>query len=94
VDASGDALGTDGIGTPGSYIVEHASTVLAREVGVLDIVVRVAGRRVVVSGSIETAVRKQEIGTVLARLLPQHEIVNEVMVTRSDDAPGDVEELR
>ena len=80
---------TDSKQTPNSYIVDHATEALAHDpsVGALDITITVEGQRVIATGTIETDARRQAIDEVLTELLPDHEVIVDVVVSQT--APGD-----
>jgi hypothetical protein len=81
--------------TPDSYVVEHARTALACDprVAALDIGIVVDGRRVIASGTVETETRRAAIESVLVELLPRHELVVAVTVSRLSSAEPTAEEL-
>lgn len=79
---------------PDAYLLQHVQDALAsdgraRELGVD---VTVAGRRLVLTGTVATADQREAIGDVVREVAPDHEVVNELAVM-SNDEPGSTEEL-
>ncbi|HEY2997966.1 MAG TPA: BON domain-containing protein [Acidimicrobiales bacterium] len=84
----------DAGGTPAPYLVQHIQDALAaddrtRELGVD---ATVAGRRVVLTGTVATEPLRRAIVAVVAELVPDHQVVNGLAVVPADEG-GDVEEL-
>jgi osmotically-inducible protein OsmY len=82
------------MGEPQEYLVHHIQDALAtdpraRELGVD---VRVAGDRVVLTGTAATAAQRGAIGDVVQELADGYEVVNELTVLSADE-DGTVEEL-
>jgi osmotically-inducible protein OsmY len=68
---------------PDGYLCERVRQALASDprVGELGIDVRVAGGRVFLTGQVATPERQQAISAVVAELLPDHDVHNDVSVT-------------
>ena len=75
---------------PDDYACERVRRALAADplVGELGIAVRVAGRRVFLSGDVATPERQQAVADVVAAVLPGHEVRNDVQVTPVAGGPG------
>lgn len=83
-----------GADQPATYLIGHIQEALAtdercRELGVE---VTVAGRRVVLAGTVATEGLRRAIGEVVAEQAPEHEVVNDLAVMAADEG-GPVEEL-
>ena len=79
---------------PDAYLLQHVQDALAsdgraRELGVD---VTVAGRRLVLNGTVATADQREAICDVVREVAPDHEVVNELAVMSTDE-PGPTEEL-
>lgn len=87
--ADGDAREPDG------YLMERVRHALAHDerVGVLDVDVRVAGDKVFVTGDAGTTARRAAITDVLAELLPDHDVHNEMSTGAWAADAGEPEEL-
>lgn len=79
---------------PDGYLVERIRHALAHDdrVGVLDVDVRVAGDKVFVTGDAGTPERRAAATDVLAELLPDRDVYNEMSTSTWADA-GEPEEL-
>jgi hypothetical protein len=49
--------------------------------------VKVVGQQVFLTGSVATAPRYELVGRVVAELLPEHQVHNEIVVTTTDGEP-------
>jgi osmotically-inducible protein OsmY len=74
---------------PKQYVVARVQEALAHDprVGELDVHVKVVGDKVFLSGEVPTNERRGAISTVVAELLPESEVHNEVVVSRRDEDP-------
>ena len=70
---------------PKQYVVARIQDVLANDsrVGELDVQAKVVGRAVYLTGEVPTADRRDIITVVVGELLPDHEVHNQIAVTRS-----------
>ena len=80
---------------PDAYVIEHIREVLARDpaIGVLDVDVRITGRRLFLTGDAGTPGRRAAITERVAVLCPEHEIHNEMTVATAAADSGEPEEL-
>jgi hypothetical protein len=80
---------------PGEYLAERLREAVATEPDVheLGVVVKVTGRRVLLSGSMSTPTQREAVLRLVQRLAPDHEVVDELDVPPVTP-PSDVEELR
>jgi hypothetical protein len=71
------------------YLVEWIRQRLAKDprVGELELQVSVAGRKVIVTGTVATADRQRAISEVLAELCPDRVVQNQTTVLRIDSDP-------
>ena len=69
---------------PKQYVVARIQDVLANDarVGELDVQAKVVGREVFLTGEVPTQGRRDVITVVVGELLPDHEIHNQIAVTR------------
>jgi osmotically-inducible protein OsmY len=79
---------------PDAYLLQHVQDALAsdsraRELGVD---VTVAGRRLVLTGTVATVDQREAIADVVREVAPDHEVVNELAVMSTEE-PGPTEEL-
>jgi len=67
---------------PDDYLIGHVRETLARDprVNEMNIEVAVSGDGVFLSGSVPTEERRQAVSRVVAELLPEHEVHNQVTV--------------
>lgn len=74
--------------TPPQYVSAHAHDALAGHLrlAALDLDVRVVGRRVFVSGLVNTEEQRRIAGDVVARELPDYELHNEVAIVECAEA--------
>lgn len=74
---------------PTAYQAEHVKDHLLRDprVGELDLHVAIEGRRVVVTGHVSTVERQAAVSTILAELLPEHDLRNETTLSVYPEAP-------
>lgn len=74
---------------PNAYVAEHIRDRLLRDprVGELDLHIAIEGQRVVVTGHVSTVERCEAVNSVLAELMPDNEIRNEVTVSVYPEAP-------
>jgi hypothetical protein len=81
-------------GESDAYLVERVRDGLAADdrTATLDVDVYVEGTDVYVTGAVQTAERRDAIGVVVAELLPDHRVCNEVSVTELV-ADHDMEQL-
>lgn len=79
---------------PPHYLVQRVREALAHDerVSELEIKVKVFGRKVFLTGPVSTKARHEAIDTVLAELLPDHEVHNQTEVARLE-APEQAERL-
>jgi osmotically-inducible protein OsmY len=79
---------------PKHYLVERVRKAIAEDprTNEIDIHVKVAGRKVFISGNVGTQERLDAVTTVAGEVLPDHEVFNEVSVTEFPEAP-EVEQL-
>ena len=68
---------------PDVYLAEHVRDALARDprVGELDVQVTVDAERVLLTGRVPTAERREAISAVVRELLPDREVRNEIAVS-------------
>jgi osmotically-inducible protein OsmY len=80
---------------PDEYLAEDLRTAIATSPDVHEqaITVTVAGGRVLLTGSASTPTQRDAIGELVARLVPEREVVNDVEVP-SVGGSAEVEELR
>lgn len=81
--------------SPGDYAVGHVEEALACDPRVNEqgLHVALAGGRVFVTGTVSTRHRRDAIATVVAELLPEHELRNEVTVASEYPEPAGMEHL-
>jgi hypothetical protein len=77
------------------YVVGHVEDALARDPRVNEqgLHVAVAAGRVFVTGTVSTQQRREAIASVVAELLPEHELRNEVTVASDYPEPAEMEHL-
>jgi hypothetical protein len=82
---------------PPQYTAAHVRDWLADDdrLAVLDIRVRIMGRKVFLTGTVPTEARRGVVTDVVAAHLPDHEIHNEIGVVECPEAsPAEVETIR
>lgn len=80
---------TEHLDEPKQYVVARVNEALAHDprLGELDVQVKVVGQQVFLTGSVSTAPRHELITSVVADLLPGHQVHNEVVVSSGDGEP-------
>ncbi len=79
---------------PPHYLVQKVREALAHDdrVNELEIKVKIYGKRVFVTGTVQTEVRREAITKVVGEVLPGYEVSNETTVGSFKD-PGEVEKI-
>jgi osmotically-inducible protein OsmY len=75
---------------PAGYLVQRIREALAHDpqVSELELDVRIRGKKVFLKGSIPTPERRDAITEIARKVLPDHEILNEIEVVPMPEAPG------
>ena len=70
------------------YLVEEIADALARSspLGELDVHARVVGDAVFLQGRVATSARRDEVGALVADLVPQYTIHNDVVVVEARES--------
>ena len=76
---------------PTAYLVERVRNCLIHdpEIGELDLHVTIEGDRVVVTGHVGTAARRDAIDRVVRECLPDHELRNDTTVPSANTTPDE-----
>jgi hypothetical protein len=79
---------------PDEYLCEQIRQAVAHDerVGEFDLQVEIVAGKVFVTGTVATDERRQAISAIVAEMIPEHELHNDVVVPPMHDA-GEVEHL-
>lgn len=80
--------------TDDAYLVAKVQDALAEDerIGELELDVRIAGRRIFVTGTVFTEDRKGAVSDLVARMCPHYEVSNQITVVE-EPSPGPEERL-
>jgi osmotically-inducible protein OsmY len=75
---------------PKQYVIGRIQEALAHDprAGELDVQVKVVGEKVFLSGSVATPERHDAVSRVVAELLPDHDVHNELVVIECQEDPA------